>query len=69
MNNEFYCVNIYWGQRHYFRSKDEAFAYLWQIFLNSYEGYNEGMTEAHKELNESYRISGLGEVQVCGFED
>ena len=69
MNNEFYCVNIYWGQRHFFRSKDAAFACLWQAFLNNYEGCDEGYDEAHQELNESYRISSLGEIQVCGFED
>jgi hypothetical protein len=66
-------VNIYWEQCHYFHSKDAAFEYLWQIFLNSYEGYDEdydeGIAKAYQELNESYRISGLGEVQVCGFED
>ena len=70
MNNEFYCVNIYWGQRHYFRNKDLAFEFLWQMCLNNYGNSSvEALNKMRLELNESYRIGGLGEIEVCGFED
>jgi hypothetical protein len=68
--NEFYRVNIYWGQRHYFHDKDSAFEFLWQMCLNSYgDNSDEFLNEMKQQLNESYRISGLGEIEVCGFED
>ena len=68
--NEFYCVNIYLGLHHYFHSKDAAFKYLWQIYLNNYgDSSDEVLAEVKQELNDTYRINGFGEVRVCGFED
>lgn len=70
MNNEFYCVDIYWGQRYYFRSKDAAFECLWQIYLDNYgNDSKEVLVEIKQELYEFYKIDSFGEVQVCGFED
>lgn len=68
--NEFYCVDIYWGDRRYFRFKDAAFKYLWQTYLGIYgDSSDEVLAESKEELNEFYRINDFGEVQVCGFED
>jgi hypothetical protein len=69
MNNEFYCVNIYWEPNHFFRSKDAAFAYLYQEYLKKYGYSYRILAEVKQELNESYRIEGFGSIQVCGFED
>lgn len=69
MNNEFYCVNIYWKCCHFFRSKDAAFAYLYQKYLNDYGYSARALAEVTQELYDFYRIDGFGEVQVCGFED
>lgn len=67
--NEFYEVFCNHSS-HFFKSKDKAFSYLWQKYLNDY-GYlsDEELKDAKYELFNWYSIEGFGEVIVRGFED
>jgi len=70
MQNEFYMVEFDWGEQHYFKDKDKAFAFLWQSYLNDSAYNNDEEMEADRNsLNENYYIDGYGSVNVRGFED
>ena len=70
MQNEFYMVEFDWGDRYYFRNKDNAFAYAKQAYLN-YAPYNDDkeMEKDLASLNENYYIHGFVYIIVEGFED
>lgn len=72
MQNEFYSVeyDYGYGDPHYFKNKDHAFAFLWQKFLICCDNASdEYIKEAFEKMNETYAIEDFGWVQVCGFED
>lgn len=67
--NEFYEVVMTDGP-HFFKSKDKAFSFLWQEFLNACGDLSdEALDDAKFELFNWYSIEGFGEVVVRGFED
>ena len=67
--NEFYEVVLTNGS-HFFKSKDKAFSFLWQEFLNVCgDLLDEALDDAKFELFNWYSIEGFGEVVVRGFED
>lgn len=67
--NEFYEVVLMNGS-HFFKSKDKAFSFLWQEFLNVCGDLSdEALDDAKFELFNWYSIEGFGEVVVRGFED
>lgn len=72
MQNEFYEVvlNYCAGDRYFFKDKDNAFAFLWQKFLNiAGDNSDEYIQRAFEDMNYFYMITGFGCVNVCGFED
>ena len=70
MSNEFYCVRFDSGIDEYFKNKDNAYACLWQKYLNYYGDESEKMRErARQELNDFAFITGIGGIYVLGFED
>lgn len=70
MSNEFYCVNLDSGVDEFFKNKDNAYARLWQEYLNCCgDESEEQMQEAQKELYELNYITGIGILYVFGFED
>lgn len=70
MQNEFYIVEFDWGDPHFFRDKDNAFAFAWQSYLND-APYNteEEMEADRKSLYEDYYIDGFVYLNVRGFDD
>lgn len=71
MSNEFYAVEFPGDSFYFFKSKDKAFEFLWQEFLNIHVlDYSEEELEQKKEdMNYWYQIDDFGAVHVCGFED
>ena len=75
MQNEFYEVifedGAYSDNRpHFFKTKYNAFYYLWQAYLKVYgDRTEEELMDAKAEMNDYYYIEGFGEVIVRGFED
>lgn len=74
--NEFYEVKFDDGtcvdadRSHFFKSKDKAFEYLWQVYLNARgDCSQEELDDAKYELFNWYAIFDFGEVIVRGFED
>ena len=68
--NEFYEVICDGWSSHFFKSKDKAFSYLWQKYLNCCGHLSEEeLNDAKYELFNWYSIEGFGEVVVRGFED
>ncbi len=71
MQNEFYEVHIMHNSPFFFKSKDKAFEFLWQEFLDAYadEYTEEGLAVVKEDMNYYYQIKDFGEVLVRGFED
>ena len=71
MPNEFYAVEFPGDSPYFFKDKDKAFEFLWQVFLNMYVlDYSEEELEQKKEdMYYWYQIDDFGAVHVCGFED
>lgn len=74
--NEFYEVKFDDGtcvdadRSHFFKSKDKAFEYLWQVYLNARgDCSQEELDDTKYELFNWYAIFDFGEVIVRGFED
>ena len=74
--NEFYevkfddttCVDS--DRSHFFKSKDKAFEYLWQVYLKTWgDCSEEELEDAKYELFNWYSIADVGEVIVRGFDD
>lgn len=71
MGNEFYNVNLDDGENYYFKNKDNAFNFLWQVYLDNCADRetDEQIKEAKHQLYEFYLIDGVGIIYVVGFED
>ena len=72
MPNEFYAVKfLHDGDVYYFKSRDKAFDFLWQEFLNLYAAdYTDvQLEEIKKDMYYWYQLGDFGGVYVCGFED
>ena len=72
-NNEFYVVKL-WGQSedYYFRNKDNAYNWLWKLFLQYgvvYSFSEKDIELTKKVMHEDGYIWDFGEVEVVGFED
>lgn len=68
--SEFYIVEFDWGDPHFFRNKDNAFAYAKQAYLNDAPYNNDKeMEDDLTSLNENYYIDGFVYINVRGFED
>ena len=68
---EFYSVVLFDDSCHCFKNRDNAFAFLWQEFLNTYaDRYSDKELEREKEeMNRLWFIEDFGYIEVCGFED
>ena len=69
---EFYAViidSIYTTR--FFKNRDNAFAYLWQEYLNKFaDRYpKEELESTKEEMNCFWFIDDFGYIEVCGFED
>ena len=71
MNNEFYAVELSRNDFYFFKSKDKAFEFLWQEYLNEYavERTQEELAAIKEDMYFWYAIDDFGSVVVCGFED
>lgn len=71
MPNEFYAVEFPGDSFYSFKSKDKAFEFLWQEFLNIHVlDYSEKELEKKSDdMHYWYQIDDFGTVHVCGFED
>ena len=72
--NEFYEVifedGAYFDNPHFFKTKINAFNYLWQAYLEVCgDRTEEELMDAKAEMNHYYYIEGFGEVIVRGLED
>jgi hypothetical protein len=54
----------------YFKNRDNAFAYLWQEYLNEFADMytEEELEDAKEELNYLWVLGDFGFIEVCGFE-
>ena len=69
---EFYMVVIDSNfTTRFFKNRDNAFAYLWQEFLNDCADMytKEELEGAKEELNRLWVLGDFGFIEVCGFED
>ena len=73
--NEFYEVRFddtcRFDNNYFFKSKDKAFSFLWQNFLNvcSEDLTFEELDDIKQDMFDFYCIVDFGQVCVRGFED
>lgn len=69
--NEFYVVGLKHDGIFFFRNRDNARDFLWQMYLYQTNGNepDEEIEKARAELNEFAEIEGVGRIYTTGFED